>query len=117
MPGTSSQMSMAMMSAPSWASRTAWLRPWPRAAPVMKATLPATRPGTWLPRSLLVGEAGVDGERDSGDVAGVVGDQPGDRVRDVDRLHHVDRQRVGHRVGHLRVLLEELPHDVVDHHR
>jgi hypothetical protein len=23
---------------------TAWLRPWPRAAPVMKATLPSTRP-------------------------------------------------------------------------
>jgi hypothetical protein len=22
----------------------AWLRPWPRAAPVMKATLPSTRP-------------------------------------------------------------------------
>ena len=38
------QMSTAMMSAPSCASRTAWLRPWPRAAPVMKATLPETRP-------------------------------------------------------------------------
>src|ERR1700677_3010427 len=37
-------MSTAMMSAPSSASRTAWLRPWPRAAPVMKATLPCTRP-------------------------------------------------------------------------
>ncbi len=34
-----------MMSAPSAASRTAWLRPWPRAAPVIRATLPATRPG------------------------------------------------------------------------
>src|SRR5580698_3159408 len=33
-----------MMSAPSWASRMAWLRPCPRAAPVMKATLPCTRP-------------------------------------------------------------------------
>ena len=29
-----------MMFAPSAASRTAWARPWPRAAPVMKATLP-----------------------------------------------------------------------------
>ena len=38
------QMSTAMMSAPSSASRTAWLRPCPRAAPVMKATLPSTRP-------------------------------------------------------------------------
>src|SRR4051812_8247935 len=37
-------MSTAMMSAPSSARRTAWLRPWPRAAPVMKATLPSTRP-------------------------------------------------------------------------
>jgi hypothetical protein len=36
--------STAMMSAPSWASRTACDRPWPRAAPLMKATLPATRP-------------------------------------------------------------------------
>ena len=34
-----------MMSAPSRARRTAWLRPWPRAAPVISATLPATRPG------------------------------------------------------------------------
>src|SRR5271163_1196912 len=37
------QMSMAMMSAPSWANRTAWLRPWPRAAPLTNATLPSTR--------------------------------------------------------------------------
>src|SRR6266446_5956788 len=36
--------STAMMSAPSSASRMAWLRPWPRAAPVMNATLPSTRP-------------------------------------------------------------------------
>jgi hypothetical protein len=33
-----------MMSAPSRASVMAWLRPWPRAAPVMQATLPSTRP-------------------------------------------------------------------------
>src|SRR6516162_2513793 len=37
-------MSTAMMSAPSSASRTAWLRPWPRAAPLTNATLPSTRP-------------------------------------------------------------------------
>src|SRR6202044_1736928 len=36
-------MSTAMMSAPSLAIRTAWARPWPRAAPVMNATLPASR--------------------------------------------------------------------------
>ena len=35
-------MSIAMMSAPSWASRSAWLRPCPRAAPVFQTlnTLP-----------------------------------------------------------------------------
>src|ERR1700712_4636656 len=37
------QMSTPMTSAPSSASRIAWLRPCPRAAPVMSATLPATR--------------------------------------------------------------------------
>src|SRR5882757_6811739 len=36
-------MSIAIMSAPSSASRTAWLRPCPRAAPVIRATLPSTR--------------------------------------------------------------------------
>src|SRR6266496_1485513 len=38
------QRSTAMMSAPSSASRIACDRPWPRAAPVMKATLPSTLP-------------------------------------------------------------------------
>ena len=38
---TCAQMSTAMMSAPSSASRTAWLRPCPRAAPVTNATLPS----------------------------------------------------------------------------
>src|SRR5580704_3987172 len=38
-----SQISTAIMSAPSSARRKAWLRPWPRAAPVMKATLPVIR--------------------------------------------------------------------------
>src|SRR4051812_3486323 len=37
-------MSIAMMSAPSAARRTAWLRPWARAAPVMNATLPSSSP-------------------------------------------------------------------------
>src|ERR1700753_3410358 len=37
-------MSTAMMAAPSSASRPACLRPWPRPAPVTKATLPCTRP-------------------------------------------------------------------------
>src|SRR4051795_11972753 len=40
-----------MMSAPRSASRSAWLRPWPRAAPVMNATLPSKLPIV-SPRSL-----------------------------------------------------------------
>ncbi len=47
--GICSHRSTAMMSAPSWASRIAWLRPWPRAAPVTKATFPSTRPICSLP--------------------------------------------------------------------
>ena len=46
------QMSTAMMSAPSCANLTAWLRPWPRAAPVMNATLPSTRLGHQILLSL-----------------------------------------------------------------
>src|SRR3954453_23251992 len=37
-------MSIAMMSAPSPASRIACARPWPRAAPVMNATRPSRLP-------------------------------------------------------------------------
>ena len=40
-------MSTAMMSAPSLASRTACARPWPRAAPVTRATLPFNVPITY----------------------------------------------------------------------
>src|ERR1700722_7028800 len=42
-------MSTAMMSAPSRAIRTAWARPWPRAAPVMNATLSVSRPAMCAP--------------------------------------------------------------------
>src|ERR1035437_8783065 len=44
-----SQTSTAMMSAPSWARRMAWLRPWHRAAPVMSSTLPSSFPTCSLP--------------------------------------------------------------------
>src|SRR5690348_8571553 len=72
--GTWPHRSTAMMSAPSWASRIACDRPWPRAAPVMKATLPATRPAMFKPPYLLPdGVACVDGELQAGDVAGLVG--------------------------------------------
>src|SRR5690348_10076596 len=57
-----------MMSAPSCASRTAWLRPWLRAAPVMKATLPCTRPGIdsslVAPVAPIVRRAGGAGNED-----------------------------------------------------
>src|ERR1700728_287763 len=42
-------MSTAMMSAPSCAMRMAWARPCPRAAPVMNATLPSSRPAICPP--------------------------------------------------------------------
>src|ERR1700729_1480543 len=85
-------MSTAMMSAPSWASLIAWLRPWLRAAPVMKATLPATRPVMVPPLPDRV--AGVNGELEAGHVPGLVRREKEHRVADVDRLDDVDRQRV-----------------------
>src|ERR1700689_4351867 len=98
MPGTSSSRSTAMISAPSWASRMAWLRPWPRAAPVMKATLPATRPGMIPPLPDRV--AGVDGELEAGHVPGLVGGEEQHGVADVARLDHLDREPVhGQRPG------------------
>src|SRR6267142_1735570 len=114
-------MSTAMMSAPSWASLIAWLRPWLRAAPVMKATLPATRPAMSAPllltlncllelltrpplaRRCLPGAypgrlldhgAGVGREGHAGDVAALVRGEEQHRVADVDRLDPGDRQRV-----------------------
>ena len=41
--GSGAHTSTTITSAPSCASRTASARPWPRAAPVTSATLPATR--------------------------------------------------------------------------
>src|SRR5215468_8454020 len=87
-----------MMSAPSWASRMACDRPWPRAAPVMKATLPATRPAmltSLLACPCLPGRvAGVDGELQAGHVPGLVRGQEEHRVADVARVHDLHRQRV-----------------------
>src|SRR5882757_889139 len=82
-----------MMSAPSWASRIAWLRPWPRAAPVMKATLPATRPAM---RGVLLSDrvACVDGELQAGDVLGLVRGQEQHRVADVAGVDHLDGEGV-----------------------
>jgi hypothetical protein len=36
-------------------------------------------------------ETGVDGQRHTGDISAFVGDQPEDRVADVDRLHRLHR--------------------------
>src|ERR1700753_405572 len=111
-------MSIAMMSPPSPAGRIAWLRPWPWPAPVMKATLPATRPAMVWWFSLLDHRAGVDGQRHAGDVPGLVGGENQDSVPEVHRLHPGDVERVerlerGHRrlpgrVGVGRV--EQAPH-------
>src|SRR5690349_3337296 len=90
--------STAMMSAPSSASLTAWLRPCPRAAPVMKATLPSTRPAMFRPPrdayghacgrlGLLDEHAGVDRQCHTGDVPGLVREQEQHGVADVPRLH------------------------------
>src|ERR1700733_1440534 len=94
-----------MMSAPSWASLIAWLRPWLRAAPVMKATLPATRPAMFPPLPDRV--AGVNGELEAGHVPGLVGREEEHRVDDVDRLDDLDRERVHEDRAELRVLAEE----------
>src|SRR5580692_5317804 len=92
-------MSTAMMSAPSWASLIAWLRPWLRAAPVMKATFPATRPAMVPPLPDRV--AGVDGELEAGHVPGLVGGEEEHGVADVDRLDDLDRERVHEDLGEL----------------
>src|SRR5215813_2060612 len=85
MVGMSWHRSTAMMSAPSSASRTAWLRPWPRAAPVTNATFPCTRPIRRLSFRIdyLGVSAAVDAQDLSGDVTGFLGDQKRARRRDV----------------------------------
>src|SRR5215470_20374161 len=86
-PSSCWQMSTAMMSAPSWACRTAWLRPWPRAAPVMKATLPATRPAivTLFSNAPAVGENQASFSRD----------EHGERLPAADRRRRGEPGRVG----------------------
>src|SRR5450755_3626663 len=67
---------------------------------------------------LFGGEAGVDRERYGGDIAGLVGDQPGDRVADIDGFYELDVQEVAH-VGAAGggSTGEQLRHRVVDYHR
>src|SRR3984957_7579382 len=109
-------MSTAMMSAPSWASLVAWLRPWLRAAPVMKATLPATRPDMVLLLPDRV--AGVDRELEAGHVPGLVGGEEEDRVADVARLDHLDREPVHGQRPEVRVLLDHVGEAAqAGHHR
>src|SRR5690606_34035912 len=55
------QMSTAMIAAPSRASRNAWLRPCPRAAPVISATFPSSgAPGALMLDCLLSPGAGLE---------------------------------------------------------
>src|SRR5580700_2346741 len=54
------QASSAMMSAPSRARASAWLRPWPRAAPVTTATWPASNPVIAEPHRQLPGGPGEE---------------------------------------------------------
>src|SRR6202012_3859111 len=104
-------MSMAMMSAPSWARRIAWLRPWPRAAPVTKATLPSTRPAIataspsgFVDWSVLEVRTGIYRQLDPHHVAALMGGDPQQGVGDFDRLDPRDRQGV-QRLGRLGELL------------
>src|ERR1700689_4549575 len=94
-----------MMSAPSCASLIAWERPWLRAAPVMKATLPATRPAMIPPLPDRV--AGVNGELEAGDVPGLVGGEEEHGVADGDGLDDLDRERVHEDRAELRVSAED----------
>src|ERR1700754_3332437 len=79
------QMSIAMMSAPSLASRMACARPWPRAAPVMNATRPSRGPPvavTAAPFVKLRTRLTAELERvlttlTTGSIEGVAGDRAG----------------------------------------
>src|SRR3954464_9803383 len=88
------QMSTAMMSAPSCARRTAWARPCPRAAPVMNATLPSTRP--------------VISNLNSSLAEGISLDRGGHRILPTD-----SRCRGECRVGHVHIPLGEPLQDLL----
>src|SRR2546421_2565661 len=81
----SAQMSTAMMSAPSRARRTAWALPWPRAAPVMKATRPSSDPISGV-LPLLGRHATVDHHVDPGDERRLVRSQEQGHGDDVSRF-------------------------------
>src|ERR1019366_4297038 len=104
----SSHRSTAMMSTPRSASASACDRPWPRPAPVMKATWPSRELTRVLPlcerRSRgfpppetarwADGRAGVDDERGAGDIASGVAHQIEDRFGHVLRLNEGHVQKV-----------------------
>src|SRR3954471_23855078 len=111
----SAQMSTAMMSAPSCASRTAWLRPWPRAAPVTKATLPSMRPamGSAPPVSSAAGGGGGDalGDRARGQPALAGGEGRRDALPAlVDPL-----ARVAPEAGHVDDVVRHPLEDLLEH--
>src|SRR3954452_19401327 len=80
-------MSQNATSAPSLANFNACERPWPRAPPGIRTTLPSNLP--MCSSSSSCGSAGqrasVDGEAVAGDVPGGVAEQPDQRARDVGR--------------------------------
>src|SRR4051794_23933200 len=85
MSGSSPGVSSTTTSAPSRASRTAWLRPMPRPAPVMKATLPVRRPATMCSRRPMMVDLGnVSGACRAGQSAHM-------EFRDVVRKRHMVR--------------------------
>src|ERR1700729_932769 len=69
--------------------------------------------GTALPP---VRESRVARKRDSGDVAGMVRDEPGDSVRHVGRFDHRDWQGIGQRYRQRWVAVEDLLYGVIDAH-
>src|SRR5277367_6929804 len=113
-------MSTAMMSAPSRASVIAWLRPWPRAAPVMKATLPSSFPVMLLCPFLVMnlffrnGASSAAAHGQSGQRVLIAG--PGGRPADGDRHRPAPvrvigrRARPGGRAGGLQGLLAQAAH-------
>src|ERR1700683_476383 len=92
-----------MMSAPSAAIRTAWARPCPRAAPVMKATFPSNRPAMCPPCGSSVQSVGAS-KAAAVDRVHLLAS----RARDDEDVHVTDRRdllptvtakRLGHEAG------------------
>src|ERR1700733_7326818 len=115
---------------PAWAAelRATSRAPRPSLAghPVLRASQQGTEwgalrelaPYRYAQHGLFGGEPCVDRECYRSDVAGFIGDQPGDRVADVGGLDELDVQEVAHVGAAGRGSAgEQLGYRVVDHHR